>query len=121
MNEAEQVVRRYYEEFTAKRPGWRDLVTEDVTLKGPVQQAAGKTEFVALTEQFLQPLRETRLLERVASGNSVLSVYAFTLDAPDGGTMSCEVAEVARVRAGRVAEWELFYDPREFVHRFGLQ
>ncbi len=117
---AREVVERYYAEFLAKRPGWRDLVTNGVTLEGPVQAAHGKAEFVALTEQFQEGLRETRVIERVASGDKVISVYEFVLNAPDGGELSCEVSEVARVENGKVASWKLLYDPREFVARFGL-
>ena len=84
MGQALEVVKRYYEAFDRKDPGWRQLVADDVSFIGPVQRAAGAGEFCALTEQFLQFRKETWVLRRFVDGGDVCSIYEFELGTPSG-------------------------------------
>jgi ketosteroid isomerase-like protein len=117
---AQEVVERYYAAFDAHRNDWQDLVTDDVVFEGPVQHARGKAEFVGLTAQFLGAHRATRLLRRIADGDTVTSLFEFVIDAPSGQQLTCPVSEWATVRDGRIAEFRLYYDPRDFVQAFGM-
>jgi ketosteroid isomerase-like protein len=117
---AQNVVERYYAAFDAHRNDWQDLVTDDVVFEGPVQHARGKAEFVGLTAQFLGAHHATRLLQRIADGDTVTSLFEFVIDAPNGQQLTCPVSEWATVRDGRIAEFRLYYDPRDFVQAFGM-
>ena len=75
--DARDVVERYYAAFDAHQNEWQDLVTDDVVFEGPVQHARGKAEFLKLTAQFLNAHRATRLLRRIADGNTVTSMFEF--------------------------------------------
>lgn len=120
MESSIDVVKRYYEAFDAHRDGWQDLVAEEVKFDAPIQKARGKQEFVALTAQFLHFHKETRLLQRFEQGDSVCSILEFVMDSPAGQSLTCEVAEWARVDRGRIFEIKLLYDPRGFAKAFGL-
>ena len=104
---AQDVVERYYAAFDAHRHEWQDLVTEDVVFEGPLQHARGKAEFVDLTAQFLNAHRATRLLRRIADGNTVTSIFEFIVDAPNGQQLTCPVAEWATVSDGRISEFRV--------------
>jgi ketosteroid isomerase-like protein len=117
---AREVVERYYAAFDAHRHEWQDLVADDVVFEGPLQRAHGKAEFVALTGQFLSAHRATRLLRRIADGSTVTSMFEFVVDAPNGQQLTCPVAEWATVSDGRISEFHVFYDPREFARAFGM-
>ena len=112
------VVERYYATFDAHRNEWQDLVTDDVVFEGPLQHARGKAEFVGLTAQFLSAHRATRLLRRIADESTVTSIFEFVVDAPNGQQRTCPVAEWATVRDGRISEFRVYYDPREFEGAF---
>jgi ketosteroid isomerase-like protein len=113
-------VKKYYEAFDAHGDGWRELVADDVRFDAPIQKATGKSEFVALTEQFLLYHRRTRLLERFERGNSVCSIFEFQMNTPSGQPLTCDVAEWAQVENGRISELKLLYDPRGFAKALGL-
>jgi ketosteroid isomerase-like protein len=117
---AQDVVERYYAAFDAHRNDWQDLVTDDVVFEGPVQHARGKAEFVGLTAQFLGAHRATRLLRRIADGDTVTSLFEFVIDAPNGQQLTCPVSEWATVQDGRITEFRLYYDPRDFMQAFGM-
>jgi ketosteroid isomerase-like protein len=118
--DARDVVERYYAAFDAHQSEWQDLVTDDVVFEGPLQQARGKAEFVTMTSQFLNAHRATRLLRRIADGNTVTSMFEFVVDAPDGHELTCPVAEWATVSDGKIDEFRVYYDPREFARAFGM-
>src|SRR2546423_2130542 len=117
---AQEVVERYYAAFDAHQHDWQDLVTDDVVFDGPLQHARGKAEFVDLTAQFLSAHRATRLLGRIAVGSTVTSIFELVIDAPNGQQLTCPIAEWATVNGGRIREFRVFYDPREFVRAFGM-
>jgi ketosteroid isomerase-like protein len=117
--EARDVVERYYASFDTHGSDWQELVTDDVVFDGPVQHAHGKAEFVGMTAQFLGAHRATRLLRRIADEDTVTSLFEFVIDAPNGQQLTCPVAEWATVRDGRISEFRVYYDPREFVQAFG--
>ena len=118
--DARDVVERYYAAFDAHQNEWQDLVTDEVVFEGPVLHARGKAEFLNLTAQFLNAHRATRLLRRIADGNTVTSMFEFVVEAPNGQTLTCPVAEWATVSDGRIDEFRVYYDPREFVRAFGM-
>lgn len=118
--DARDVVERYYASFDTHGNDWQDVVTDDVVFDGPVQHARGKAEFVGMTAQFLGAHRATRLLRRIADEDTVTSLFEFVIDAPSGQQLTCPVAEWATVRDGRISEFRVYYDPREFVQAFGM-
>jgi len=118
--DARDVVERYYAAFDAHQNEWQDLVTDDVVFEGPVQHARGKAEFLNLTAQFLNAHRATRLLRRIADGNTVTSMFEFVVGTPNGNELTCPVAEWATVSDGRINEFRVYYDPREFLRAFGM-
>lgn len=121
MGAALDAVKAYADAFENRQKEWKDLVTDDVTLAGPLQCASGRKEFIALTEQFLQIHRKTRVLKRIEDGDSVCSICECVVNAPSGKQLTFQYAEWARVAKGRVAEFRLYYDPREFARAFGLR
>jgi SnoaL-like domain len=120
ITQAQHVVEQYYDAFDAHRDDWQDLVTDDVVFDGPVQHARGKAEFTQLTAQFLHAHRATRLLGRIANGSTVASLFEFVMDTPNRWQLTCPVAEWATVKDGRVSEFRVYYDPRDFVRAFGI-
>jgi len=117
---ARDVVERYYQAFDAHGTDWQNLVTDDVVFDGPVQHARGRSAFVDLTSQFLGAHRSTHLLRRITDGDTVTSLFEFVIAAPNGQQLTCPVAEWATVRDGRISEFRVYYDPREFVRAFGM-
>lgn len=115
-----EVVNAYYDALEKRCNDWRDFVTDDVKFEGPIQKASGKKEFVALNEQFLQCLRETRVVKRFAEGDNVCSICESVITTPAGKPITVSYAEWARVTKNRISEFRIFYDPRDFARAFGM-
>ena len=121
MGKALDVVKAYYDAFDKHEKSWQELVADNISFEGPLQRASDKIEFVDLTEQFLQFHKQTRLLKRFEDGDQVCSIYDFIVQTPADKTLSCAVAEWAKVSNGKITEIKIYYDPREFAKAFGMQ
>lgn len=120
MGKTRDIVESYYASFDAHRDGWKELVTDDVEFVSPMQHSRGKAAFVALSEQFQQLLRETRVLRRFEDGDSVCSICESVVSTPSGLPLTFAYAEWARVRGERLSEFRVYFDPREFAKAFGV-
>ncbi len=97
------------------------LIADDLTFTGPVIHTAGAKEYLALLEKFLPTHVETRMVRQFEDGDDVCSIYDLVQKTPSGGAITLRVADWIRVSNGKVAEQRIYYDPREFVHAFGLE
>lgn len=120
MGQARDVVERFYKAFDSKDPAWKDMLTPDVHFTAPLQRASNAEELTEITEQFLQFHTATRVRARFEDGDQVCSIMEFDLTSPTGEPFSCLVSELATVKDGKVSEFEIVYDPREFAAAFGL-
>jgi ketosteroid isomerase-like protein len=121
MESALEIVNRFYEVTNNRKgEGLADLVAEDITFEGPLMRTSGAREYLALNAQLLPFHRGTRMLRQFETGEEVCSIYEMTLATPEGGSLSVKMADLIRVKDGRVAEQKIYYDPREFAKAFGM-
>jgi ketosteroid isomerase-like protein len=120
MGKARDIVERYYKAFDRKDPSWKDLVSPDVRFEGPLDRAHGAEAFNRITEMFLECHKATRVVARFEDGDQVCSILEFDVATPAGEELTCVVTELATVADGRVADFRVVYDPREFAAAFGL-
>ncbi len=113
------VVNRYYEIWNYRKgEGLRDLVAADVSYQGPLEQASGADEMVALAAKYAPMHGGMKMLRQLEDGNHVCSVYELIVKTP-AWTLSIPTADWVRVENGRVAEQRVFQDVREVVEKLG--
>lgn len=121
MGQASDVVNHFYEVTNARRPqDLPPLVSEDVTFVGPLMQAAGAGEYVAMNEQLLGFHAGTRMLHQFEDGDDVCSIYELDMKTPSGESITLMIADWIRVGGGKVASQRIYFDPREFAQAFGM-
>jgi ketosteroid isomerase-like protein/uncharacterized protein YndB with AHSA1/START domain len=115
------VVNRFYEATGKRRTDeLAELVSDDVTFDGPLMQARGAAEYLAMNEQLLGFHRQTTMLRQFESDDAVCSIYELTMGAPAGGELTLTIADWIDVADGRVAAQRIYFDPREFAQAFGM-
>jgi ketosteroid isomerase-like protein/uncharacterized protein YndB with AHSA1/START domain len=115
------VVNRFYEATSNRRSDeLAGLVNDDVTFEGPVMQARGALEYLAMNEQLLGFHRETTMLRQFENGDAVCSIYMLTMGTPAGDELTVTVADWMEVADGRIAAQRIYFDPREFAQAFGM-
>ena len=119
-NNAVLLVEEYYRSFISHEDGWKNLVSKDVTFKGPVQKANGADEFIPLTAQFQQFCNKAKLLRRVVQGNTVCSEFDYEVNSPSGKIININAAEFTEVEDDKIKSFTIYYDPAEFAKAFGM-
>jgi ketosteroid isomerase-like protein/uncharacterized protein YndB with AHSA1/START domain len=115
------VVNRFYEATSNRRTDeLAGLVSEDVTFDGPIMQARGAREYLAMNEQLLGFHRQTTMLRQFEDGDGVCSIYELTMGTPVGGELTLTIADWMEVTDGRIAAQRIYFDPREFAQAFAM-
>lgn len=121
MGRALDVVNRFYEATNERRPDvMRELVTDGVTFTGPVMQATGAHEYLAMNEQLLGFHRGTTMLRQLEDGDDVCSIYELGMATPSGESLTLTIADWIKVEDGRIAAQRIYFDPRAFAEAFGM-
>jgi ketosteroid isomerase-like protein/uncharacterized protein YndB with AHSA1/START domain len=116
-----EVVSRFYEATGKGRTDeLADLVSDDVTFDGPLMQARGAAEYLAMNEQLLGFHRQTTMLRQFENDDAVCSIYELTIATPAGEDLKLTMADWIEVAEGRVAAQRIYFDPREFAQVFGM-
>ncbi len=121
MSTPRHVVERFYD-VTNNRggAGLRDVVAGDIRFVGPLMQASGADQYVAMNEQLLPFHKGWKLLRQFVDGDDVCTIYEMTMGTPSGGTIVLPLVDWIRVSEGRVAEQRIYFDPRQFASAFGM-
>ena len=91
MGTALDVVNRFYTATNTRDASQlADLVSDDVAFEGPLMQARGATEYLAMNAQLLGFHQDTTMLHQFEDGDQVCSMYTLGMGTPSGtdGTMS---------------------------------
>ncbi len=110
---AHEIVDRYFAAMAGKDFATiRTLVHDDVTFKGAMGTTNGADEYIGGLQQTLANMREVRRHVISADGESVFQVYDLIMSEPD---VSLPIAQWLRVRDGRIAALQVFFDPRPLL------
>ena len=121
MGHAIDVVDRFYDATNARRvQDLPALVADDVTFIGPLMQATGAREYVAMNEQLLGFHTDTRMLCQFERDEDVCSIYELDMSTPAGGSISVTIADWIRIADGKIASQRIYFDPRSFADAFGM-
>jgi ketosteroid isomerase-like protein len=114
-------VNRFYDiTNNRKGEGLDALVAQNVTFAGPIMQATGAEQYLALNAQLLPFHQETRMLAQFEHGNDVCSIYEMDMSSPKGERLTLTLADWVRVEHGRITEQRIYFDPRRFAAAFEM-
>jgi ketosteroid isomerase-like protein len=98
---------------------WTDLVSENITFIGPVDQVRGKQKFIELNQGFFPMVRGYEHLSAFEQGNFVCLEGTFKVATPGGNEIELQMAEVYTIENGKIEEVRVYYDAEEFIKEFG--
>jgi len=95
--------------------GWESYIAEDTTFR-PFnnREVLGKTAYVAATKRFLQVAKSVELKQLIVDGNTAVAISRYKLHAPTGNQSVCDVAEILRVKDGKIDQSTIFFDTTAF-------
>ena len=97
-----------------------NLLTPDFKFHGPLMNADGREQYVAILGQFLGVHEGYRFRRQFVDNQDVCSVYDMTVRTPSGESLTLALVDWLTIQDGRISAQQLFYDPRKFAAAFGL-
>jgi ketosteroid isomerase-like protein len=109
------VFRSYLQRFSeGDVDGAAELLDEEFTFEGPIQQSSGKAEFVAGSATAAAMARGCEIHRQWVDGDAVCSIYDFKVETP-AGTGSIPMAEWSVVRGGKLVSSRLIFDTADMA------
>ncbi len=100
---------------------WTEVVADDVTFTGPVDQVKGKEAFVKLNKDFMPMIRGHEMKNAVEAGNFVVTEIAIDVAMPSGKTITLEMSEWYEVKDDKIQSVKVYYDAEEFRKEMGMK
>lgn len=98
---------------------WTEMISEDVTFKGPVADVKGKLDFIELNKGFFPNVKGYELLNSFGNETFASLEGTFKVATPKGNEIELEMAEVYTVENGKIQSIRVYYDAEEFRKEFG--
>lgn len=118
-NTALQTVQQFQQLVGSGNNDWPQLVADDISFTGPVDQVRGKADFITLNNNFIPCVRGYQPVSVLEQGNRVLLEGVFTIAAPSGKEIQCHLAEIYELKNGKIQNIRVYYDAEEFRKEFG--
>lgn len=112
-----KLLETYYEGF-AKKQGWESVISDgfkfiggDMTKTTPT---IGKAAYIEVINRFSRVFQTMRVKEMVIDGDSACVIGNYNYKFPNGASMDGDVAEIWKVKNGKLDSLTIFFDTLTF-------
>lgn len=113
MGNTKDITNGYFAAFN-NNGNWQDLISEDITFKGPMQIIEGKEQFVEMTKQFRQVVAKSQVKNTLVDGEWASALTNYNLAAPNGKKLDLDVSEIVGTKDGKINYFEIYFDTAKF-------
>jgi len=93
---------------------WKEVVAENITFTGPVDQTEGLDAFARLNEQFMPMMKGNDVKQVVHVGNYLITQIIMDIEMPTGKKMKLDMTEWYEINNGKIQSIKVYYDAEEF-------
>ena len=112
MAKALDIAKQYYDSFSGDGSILGEILAEDLRFTGAMAQAENRAEFLELLAGMGPMVKGIKMYKQFENGEYISSFYDLRTSTPAGDV---PMAELLRVRKGKIQEINLYYDARAFA------
>lgn len=121
MNSTKEIVKAFYE-AKAKKIGWQEFVSEDVSFKGTgMPSLQGKKLLIEITDDLLTRLQSSEMKTIFGEGNATCVLNNYHLQLQNGERFILETAEIVGVKNGKINSFDVYFDTVAFTNFMAKQ
>ncbi len=110
--ETKEILQKYYD-CLSKKEGWQSLLSDDILLTGTVaKESKGKEPFV--NNNFFKMVKDLKLKRMIVENENACALVSYDLTSPKGKNFSSDVAEIWKVKDGKLDSLAIYFDTAEF-------
>ena len=102
----------YFSNLKQKK-GWESFLSDDViftSFTSPIRRISGKAAFLESTKPFYAMITTMEVRDLIANGDKVCALTRYELQPPQKPAFTSDVAEVFRVRDGKITSFDIYFD-----------
>jgi ketosteroid isomerase-like protein len=106
-----------YFKSLADRTDWASFLSEDMvftSFTSPNKQIKGKAPYLEGTKRFYSMVASFEVRNLLVDGEQACALTRYQLQPPAGPAFASDVAEVFRVRDGRIVSFDIYFDSAPF-------
>ena len=111
------VVQGYFDALS-RGDDWQAWLAEDIaftSFTSPVKEVKGKAAYLEATQRFYGSVRKVRLRQLLVDGDRACAFTRYELQPSNGAsTFKSDVAELFKVRNGKIQSFEIYFDSAPF-------
>jgi len=92
---------------------WKDVVANNVTFKGPIDQVNTLEAFASLNEKFMPMMKNNQVKQVLEAGNFVITQVIWDLAMPSGNTVQLDMTEWYEIKDEKIQNIKVYYDAEE--------
>lgn len=112
-----ELLDKYYKGF-AKKSGWEDVIADDFKFVGgdmtKTTPAVGKSAYIEVINRFSKLFKSMSVKEMIIDGDSACVIGNYDYEFPGGKYINGDVAEIWRVKNGKLDSLTIFFDTLSF-------
>ncbi len=111
-NIVKELLGKYYN-WLPKKGDWGSLLSDDFLLTGTVvKESKGREAY--MSNNFFRVILGLRVKNMIMEGDSACAVVNYDLVSPKGNKFSADVAEIWKVRDGKLVSVAIYFDTAYF-------
>lgn len=112
-----ELLETYYKGFS-KKQGWESVIADDFKFIGgdmtKAEPIVGKQAYIEVIKRFSQLFHNMRVKEIIVDGDKACVVGNYDYVFPNGKSINGDVAEIWKVKDGKLAALTIFFDTLTF-------
>ncbi len=119
-NSALQTVQSFQQSLGSGGDDWQNMMAEDITFIGPVDQAKGKSANITLNKNFFPLVKGYQLKTAIEQNQYAVIEGVYTISTPAGNTLDMAITEIFEVAEGKIQNIRIYYDAQPFREAFSI-
>jgi limonene-1,2-epoxide hydrolase len=113
-----KIVQEFGQGLASGTDVWQNVIADDITFTGPVDQVKGKEAFVKLNKDFMPLVRGNEMKNVVEKDDFVITEITLDVATPTGNVIKLEMCEWYEVKNEKIQSVKVYYDAEEFRKEF---
>lgn len=111
-----ETIEGYFDRLKQKKD-WRSFLADDMvftSFTSPVKQVGGKAAYLESTKRFYEGILSFEVRDLIIDGDKACALTRYQLQRPQGLAFESNVAEIFRVRDGKITSFDIYFDSAPF-------
>jgi ketosteroid isomerase-like protein len=111
-----ETIEGYFDSLKQKKD-WQSFLADDMvftSFTSPVKQVVGRAAYLESTKRFYGGIVAFEVRDLIIDGDKACALTRYQLQRPEAPAFQSDVAEIFRVRDGKIASFDIYFDSAPF-------